>query len=87
MADPLAIASIAIYLFLVQPALFCLWKHGWPGFLGWFLLQIFCLLRVVGKAVKLYAEAGPTTDEKTLIINSIGLSPLLLATVGILHEA
>ncbi|KAK4694425.1 hypothetical protein P7C71_g3154, partial [Lecanoromycetidae sp. Uapishka_2] len=87
MSNPLAIASIVIYVILIQPALYCFWKHGWPGFLGWFYLQVFCLLRIVGNAVELHTETGHTVNEKTLIVNNIGLSPLLLATAGILHEA
>lgn len=87
MADHLTIATLVIYAILLQPALYCLWKHGKHGFLGWFYLQIFCVLRIVGSAVTLHAESTHKTGTTTLIINNIGLSPLLLATVGILHEA
>ena len=83
MADHLAIATIIIYAVLLQPTLYCFWAHGRHGFLGWFYLQIFCLLRIIGNAV---AVADPKNTHTTLI-NNIGLSPLLLATAGILHEA
>lgn len=84
MSNPLAIASIVIYVILLQPSLYCLWKHGWPGSLGWGYLQVFCLLRIIGNAIELQSQ---TVSEKTLIVSNIGLSPLLLATAGILHEA
>ncbi|CAF9928923.1 MAG: hypothetical protein ALECFALPRED_004175 [Alectoria fallacina] len=88
MADPLAIASLVIYAILLQPTLYCFWAHGRRGFLGWFYLQIFCLLRIIGNAVELHEAATPTpTSSHVLLINNIGLSPLLLATAGILHEA
>lgn len=86
MADPLAVAEIIIYIILIQPTLFILFKHGRHGILGWFYLQIFCLLRIIGNAVSLHEDATHSTNSKTLLINSIGLSPLLLATAGILHE-
>ena len=88
MTDPLATASLVIYAILLQPTLYCLWAHGRHGFLGWFYLQIFCLLRVIGNALDLHSTATATkSSHSLLIINNIGLSPLLLATAGILHEA
>jgi hypothetical protein len=82
--DGLSAAKLAIYLILVQPALFCLWKHGRTGFLGWLYVQIFCVLRIATGAIGLH---GNQTGEAAVILNSVGLSPLLLAISGILHEA
>ena len=88
MTDPLAAATLAIYAILIQPTLYCLWTHGRRGFLGWFYLQLFSLLRVIGNAVELHAAATPPPQNShVLLINNIGLSPILLATAGILHEA
>ncbi|KAL7783656.1 hypothetical protein V8C37DRAFT_414660 [Trichoderma ceciliae] len=82
--DTLSAAKLAIYLILVQPALFCLWKHGKTGFLGWLYVQLFCVLRIATGGIGLH---GDQTGEAAVILNSIGLSPLLLAISGILHEA
>lgn len=87
MADPLAVAEIIIYIILLQPTFVILWKHGRHGILGWSCVQLFCLLRIVGNVVILHEDAIHATDSKALLIGSIGLSPLLLATAGILHEA
>ncbi|KAI9851329.1 MAG: hypothetical protein M1838_003970 [Thelocarpon superellum] len=89
MTDSLAVATIIIYIILIQPTVYCLWRHGWPGFLGWFYLQVLCVVRIVGNALDLQAgtSATSTSNLKILILSSIGLSPLLLATTGILHEA
>jgi hypothetical protein len=89
-ADPksLVIASLAIYLFLLQPVSYCLWKHGKRGILGWMALQSLCVIRIVGNAVQLNAYNNHSTGGiATLILQSVGLSPLILAAVGILHEA
>lgn len=96
--NPLSAASLAIYILLLQPTLYIFYRHGWPGFLGWFYLQIFCILRIVSNALSLTAPLDPTpfsvssstagsNNQSSLIVNNIGLSPLLLATAGILHEA
>ncbi|KAL6790918.1 hypothetical protein J3E68DRAFT_411628 [Trichoderma sp. SZMC 28012] len=82
--DGLSAAKLAIYLVLVQPALFCLWKHGKTGFLGWLFVQLFCVLRIATGGIGLH---GNQKGEAAVILNSIGLSPLLLAISGILHEA
>ncbi|KAL7954560.1 hypothetical protein V8C34DRAFT_319769 [Trichoderma compactum] len=82
--DGLSAAKLAIYLVLFQPALFCLWKHGKTGFLGWLFVQLFCVLRIATSGIGLH---GNQKGEAAVILNSIGLSPLLLAISGILHEA
>ncbi|RFU80054.1 hypothetical protein TARUN_2172 [Trichoderma arundinaceum] len=82
--DALSAAKLAIYLVLVQPALYCLWKHGKTGFLGWLFVQLFCVLRIATGGIGLH---GNQKGEAAVILNSIGLSPLLLAISGVLHEA
>ncbi|MCJ1323195.1 hypothetical protein MMC15_008549 [Xylographa vitiligo] len=87
MTDALAVATVIIYVLLIQPVFYCLWKHGRHGILGWLALQSFCLLRIIGNAVLLHAEATNASNSNALLISNIGLSPLLLATLGFLHEA
>ncbi|MCJ1352568.1 MAG: hypothetical protein MMC33_002552 [Icmadophila ericetorum] len=76
-------AQLAIYGFLSIPALYVLIVHGRRGLLGWIFLFAFCTLRVVGPAL----EITNPTSSGAAIISSIGLSPLILATNGVLHEA
>lgn len=84
MTDSISAAKLAIYIILLQPALYCLFKHGKTGFIGWLYVQIFCVLRIVTGSIGLH-ETNSSTGS--IILNSIGLSPLLLAASGILHEA
>ncbi|KAK7222717.1 hypothetical protein V2G26_010720 [Clonostachys chloroleuca] len=79
--DQLSITQLAIYSTLSVPAFYILWKHGATGLLGWGYLLVFFSLRIVGCAMQL---SGSTSAA---IISNIGLSPILLATAGILHEA
>ncbi|RDL37719.1 uncharacterized protein BP5553_05152 [Venustampulla echinocandica] len=84
----LDVATLIIYLALAGPSLFVWWKHGRKGFLGWFYIHMFCGIRIVSSAVTLVNEKQHNISVKVLlIISSIGLSPLLLACAGILHEA
>ncbi|CAG8153467.1 unnamed protein product [Penicillium salamii] len=82
MTNNLCAAELAIYIALAIPILYLLAKHGRQGLLGWLFLFIFSSLRIVGSALGL-KSSSPTAS----IISSVGLSPLLLATSGILHEA
>lgn len=84
----LVIASLAIYLLLIQPVTYCLWKHGKRGILGWIAVHSLCVIRIVGNAVELNAYNNHSTGGlAALVLQSVGLSPLLLGAVGILHEA
>ncbi|KAF7552223.1 hypothetical protein G7Z17_g4480 [Cylindrodendrum hubeiense] len=74
-------AELAIYAILILPTLYILIKHGPPGYLGWFYVIIFFSLRIIGGAMSLNGSSSAS------IVANIGLSPLLLAAAGILHEA
>lgn len=74
-------AELAIYATLSIPTLYILIKHRPPGYLGWFYLLTFFSLRIVGGVLSL------TGNSAASIVSNIGISPLLLAAAGILHEA
>jgi hypothetical protein len=82
------IAQLVVFAVFLQPALYILWKHGKPGILGWLCIQSFCLVRIVGSVIQIIQQENNTPSNlATFILASIGLSPLLLACLGILHEA
>jgi hypothetical protein len=82
----LAAAQIAPYTLLILPSIYTTWKHGWQGLLGWGFLVAFCSLRLFGSALQVSNVKNGTTSETTQIISSVGLSPLVLTFVGLLHE-
>jgi len=82
-AQQLSIAYIVLYALLAQPTLFVWIKHGRPGFLGWYLLLAFCLVRIIGPALSL---TNPTSMP-AMILSGVGLSPLMIAIIGIMHES
>lgn len=83
MADSFSTAVLAIYIILAIPVLYLVVKHRRHGLLGWLMLFVFCTIRVIGSGTQM---KNPSSSAGS-IISSIGLSPLLLATAGILHEA
>jgi hypothetical protein len=81
--DSLSVAQLAIYTTLCIPAIYVLVKHRRASILGWIFLFVFCSLRLVAGAISMNNKSNGGAS----IVSNIGLSPLLLATVGILHEA
>jgi hypothetical protein len=76
-------ADLAVYLFLFPISCFVFVTHGLPGFLPWHYVNIFCFARIVGGALGVH-------DNNSLaagIIQSVGITPLVLAVDGLVHEA
>ncbi|PYH47082.1 uncharacterized protein BP01DRAFT_390216 [Aspergillus saccharolyticus JOP 1030-1] len=76
-------ADLVFYLLLLPLVFYIIWTRRRGGLLAWYYLIIFCIARVVGGAMGVH-------DEKSLaanIIVGVGISPLILAIDGLLHEA
>jgi len=80
-------AQLVIYSILALPTIYLLFRHGKKGLLGWIYLLILCILRITGSSLLLIAINHGTSSSTASLISNIGLSPLLLATSGILHES
>jgi len=80
--ESLAAAQLALYIVLIIPILYVLQHHGKNGLLAWGFLTGFCILRLTGSGLEISDSVGRPAQ----IINGVGLSPLLLAFVGVLHE-
>jgi prolipoprotein diacylglyceryltransferase len=81
------VVELAVYAILTLPAIYCLIRHGPQGILGWLYLIIYCTIRLVAAGLKLKGDLDHTISSGALIVDNIGLSPLLLGAAGILHEA
>lgn len=79
----IAIAQLAVYIFLLPLIFYLLYAHGKRGVLGYIYLSIFCTLQIVSAGLQI---ATPTSITAA-ILSSVGLSPLLLGLAGLLHEA
>jgi hypothetical protein len=86
-SEQLAVAEVAIYAILVIPSIYILIKHGWQGLNGWIFLFGFCMLRIIGGALQISDDQKGSISTTPAIISGVGLSPLVLAFIGILHES
>ncbi|CAD6572300.1 MAG: hypothetical protein ASARMPRED_005229 [Alectoria sarmentosa] len=88
-SESLDIAELAIYLPLLFVTLFVTSRHGINRQSGWIYLAIFCLIRIIGAALGIAAEKKPSNVsdlEWSAILGSVGISPLLLASLGLLKQ-
>ena|ERR1700761_9339383 len=86
----LAIAELIIYLLLLPIVSFLLVRHRIQGLLGWIYLIAFCILRIVASGLQINDHVqeshGKPPSTTAAIVNSVGVSPLILAIAGVIHE-
>ncbi|KAK5454289.1 hypothetical protein LTS15_006289 [Exophiala xenobiotica] len=82
----LSAAELAIYLILIPLTVWLFFKHGRRASLAYIYLIIFETLRLVAAGLQIHAHSQHTTSKTGAIIDSVGLSPLLLAFSGFLYE-
>jgi hypothetical protein len=87
----LAIAELVIYIILTPVVFYLFARHGKHGLVGWIFLLAFCILRIVADGLQISdgikQSKGESYSATGAIINSVGVSPLLLAISGLLSEA
>lgn len=83
----LYISTIVAYCILILPTIFVWRKHGRQGFLGWNFVYGFCAIRITGAALSIVSINKPGLKTTAAIVNSMAISPLLLAALGVLAEA
>lgn len=79
--------TIVIYAIFLIPTIFIWRKHGGPGFLCYNYIYGFCAVRIAGSVLSLAAIPNPSLLTPATIVNSMAISPLILAALGMLHEA
>jgi low temperature requirement protein LtrA len=88
-SDDVAIAKLAYYTPALFISLYVTYKHGFSRGSGWVFLAIFCIIRIVGSGAQLATINNDHPDTAytiALITTVLGLSPLLLATLGIISR-
>jgi hypothetical protein len=83
-----SIGELIVYVPAIVLSLIVCIRHGFRRSSGWLYTLILCQIRIVGAICQLISENKPSEGliRATLIIDSIGLSPLLLATLGMLSR-
>jgi hypothetical protein len=84
----LNVAQIIVFGPLLAPAAtYCFWKHGRSGFLGWVAVVSFCTVRALGAALMYHDEVKEQVSLSSTIVSNLGITPLLMASAGLLHES
>ena len=84
----ISVAELIVYLpALIVATVVCI-RHGFDRSSGWIFALVLCLVRIVGACCQFttYHNQSVGLLEATIILESIGISPLLLATLGLLSR-
>ena len=84
-----AIAQLAIYVPVLFASTVVVIRHCFHRQLGWIFLAILATVRIIGSGFGIAAVRNPhnSTDiEWGAVLQSVGISPLLLASLGLLKR-
>lgn len=88
-AEQVAIAELVVYIPISLVTIWVVLRHGFHKQLGWIYLFIFSGIRIAGAILEILSVHNPTNanyEEWALILQSVGLSPLILSTLGLLKR-
>ncbi|KND88996.1 hypothetical protein TOPH_06253 [Tolypocladium ophioglossoides CBS 100239] len=83
-----SIAELVVYIPALVLAIIVCRRHGLHRASGWMYTVILCVVRIAGSICQLitYTDQSEGLLKATFTIDSIGISPLLLATLGMLSR-
>ncbi|KAH7129092.1 hypothetical protein EDB81DRAFT_661947 [Dactylonectria macrodidyma] len=83
-----SIAELIVYIPALIAAFIVCSRHGFARSSGWVFTIVLCVVRILGGICQLltYSNHSSGLLQATIIIDSIGISPLLLATLGMLSR-
>jgi len=87
--EAIAIAEICVYIPILILTVIVVVRHGFQKQLGWIYLAIFSVVRLAGAGFEIEKNHHPdnkTDIEWSAILQSVGLSPLLMASLGLLKR-
>jgi hypothetical protein len=83
-----SIVELIVYIpCLILGFIVCL-RQGFKRTSGWIFVLILSVVRIAGSICQLLTYSSPTVGliKATLILDSIGIAPLLLAVLGVLSR-
>lgn len=83
-----SVVELIVYIPAILLSIVVCSRHGFNRSSGWIYTLILCIVRIAGAICQLMSYHDHSTGLITavIIIDSIGLSPLLLATLGLLSR-
>jgi hypothetical protein len=86
--DGVAIWRLIYYTLCLVASIKISWRHGFGKNSGWIYLAILSVIRIIGSSAQLatITSTSSTTETIAIITSFLGLSPLLLASLGLLSR-
>lgn len=87
--EAIAIAELSVYSITILLCTIIVLRLGFHRQLGWIYLLIFSGIRIAGAVFEILSSNNPTDSsdlEWAAILQSVGLSPLILASLGLLKR-
>lgn len=86
--DSIAAIELIYYIPFTFLSIFVCYRHGFNRSSGWIYTLILCIVRIVGGICQFVSHNNQSASlvQTILILDSVGLSPLLLATLGLLSR-
>lgn len=87
-SEYVSIAELVFYTPGVLLAYLICSRHGFSRASGWVYTFLLCIVRVAGAICQLVMYSSPSSGlvMATIILDGIGISPLLLGTLGMLSR-
>jgi hypothetical protein len=86
--DGIAIWKLIYYTLCLGASIKVSWRHGFGKNSGWIYLAIFSSIRIVNASAQIatITSTSSTTETIAIVTTFLGLSPLLLASLGLLSR-
>ena len=83
-----AVAELIVFIPCAIASFIICRRHGFTRASGWVYTLILCIIRIAGSICQLLTYSDESTGLITavVILDSVGLSPLLFATLGMLSR-
>lgn len=87
-AGYVAIVELIVFIPALVASLLVCARHGFSRSSGWIYTCLLSIVRIGGAICQLIAVNNPSKDVITaaVIFDSIGLSPLLLSSLGLIYR-
>ncbi|KAF3032074.1 hypothetical protein E8E12_001196 [Didymella heteroderae] len=86
--DTVALIELIFYSPCLLLSAFVCFRHGFSRSSGWFYTLVLSLIRIIGGICQFVSHTDQSAGllQTILILDSVGLAPLLLATLGLLSR-
>lgn len=84
-----SILELILYVPAISLAIYVCKRHSFHRVSGFIFTFLLCLVRILGACLQLASTQSPSEQllRAVFVLESVGISPLLLATLGLLSRS